>query len=95
MDEYKEIGRSLRDLAGNQRATNGHSRRILLRAANAIETLRKNQRVKGEWKNDGGVQVCSECGAEHEWSDYRASFCDECGADMRESNARYWEEHDE
>lgn len=95
MEEYKETVRSLLDLARNQRVTNGHSRRVLLRAADAIETLRKNQRVKGEWKKEGDVFVCSECGEEHEWIDYRASFCDECGADMRESNARYWEEHDE
>ncbi len=93
MDEYEITVRSLRELSRHQIAANGRS--TLLIAANAINTLRKNQRVKGEWKKDGDVFVCSECGEEHEWIDYLASFCDECGADMRESNARYWEEHDE
>ena len=36
----------------------------------------------GRWIEDGDVQICSECGEEHEWVDYRASFCDNCGARM-------------
>ena len=41
-------------------------------------------RPKGEWiVEENGVIVCSECGEEHEWIDYRASFCEDCGADMR------------
>lgn len=38
----------------------------------------------GHWIEEDGVQICSECGEEHEWIDYRASFCDCCGAEMRE-----------
>lgn len=38
---------------------------------------------RGKWINDdSGVIVCSECGEEHEWQDYRASYCDTCGAKM-------------
>ena len=38
--------------------------------------------VHGRWLEDNGVQICSNCGAEHEWADYRASWCDCCGAKM-------------
>lgn len=49
--------------------------------ANDPESLRP----KGRWVVDGsGVVICSECGAEHEWLDYRASFCEDCGAKMGE-----------
>lgn len=39
--------------------------------------------VHGRWiVDESGVIICSECGAEHEWLDYRASFCEDCGAKM-------------
>lgn len=38
----------------------------------------------GHWIEYGDVQVCSECGAEHGWDEYRASFCEDCGAKMDE-----------
>lgn len=38
--------------------------------------------VHGRWLEDNGVQICSNCGSEHEWADYRASWCDCCGAKM-------------
>lgn len=42
------------------------------------------QKVKhGKWiEYDNGVQVCSECGEEHEWYEYRACYCEDCGAKM-------------
>lgn len=40
-------------------------------------------RPKGRWiKEENGVIVCSECGEEHEWEDYRATYCEDCGAKM-------------
>lgn len=37
----------------------------------------------GRWiKDKSGVLVCSECGEEHEWEDYRATYCEDCGAKM-------------
>ena len=39
--------------------------------------------VHGRWVNVGGGYVaCSECGEEHGWEDYRASYCEDCGAKM-------------
>lgn len=39
--------------------------------------------VHGRWiKDESGVIFCSECGEEHEWEDYRATYCDTCGAKM-------------
>lgn len=36
----------------------------------------------GRWIKDGDVLVCSECGEEHAWDDYRATYCEDCGAKM-------------
>lgn len=45
---------------------------------------------RGRWiKDSSGVIVCSECGEEHEWETYRASYCDTCGAKMS------WEEDED
>lgn len=29
---------------------------------------------------DDGLTVCSNCGEEHEWDDFRPSYCDTCGS---------------
>lgn len=44
----------------------------------------------GRWIEEDGTQICSECGEEHEWEDYRAPYCDTCGAKMNkeETNER-------
>ena len=31
---------------------------------------------RGRWIEEDGIQICSECGEEHEWEDYRALYCD-------------------
>lgn len=37
----------------------------------------------GQWiKDKSGVIYCSECGEEHAWLDFRATYCDVCGAKM-------------
>ncbi len=38
--------------------------------------------VHGHWIEDGDVKICSECGEEHCWQEYRASYCEDCGAKM-------------
>lgn len=38
----------------------------------------------GRWVKDGEVVVCSECGEEHAWDEYRATYCEDCGAKMDE-----------
>lgn len=39
--------------------------------------------VHGEWKvEENGVVICSNCGEEHEWIEFRPSYCDMCGAKM-------------
>lgn len=39
--------------------------------------------VHGRWIDAGGGYVaCSECGEEHGWETYRASYCEDCGAKM-------------
>ncbi len=36
----------------------------------------------GRWIEDGDYQICSNCGEEHCWEDYRAPYCEACGAKM-------------
>lgn len=36
----------------------------------------------GRWIPNEECVVCSECGEEHCWEDYRASYCEDCGAKM-------------
>lgn len=40
--------------------------------------------VHGHWIESGDCQICSECGEEHCWDEYRAAYCDSCGAKMKE-----------
>ena len=42
---------------------------------------------RGRWIEENGIQICSECGEEHEWEDYRAPYCDTCGARMNKEEA--------
>lgn len=42
---------------------------------------------RGRWLEEDGIQICSECGEEHEWEDYRAPYCDTCGAKMDKEKA--------
>lgn len=41
---------------------------------------------RGRWLEEDGIQICPECGEEHEWEDYRAPYCDTCGAKMNEED---------
>lgn len=41
---------------------------------------------RGRWIEENGCQICSECGEEHEWDEYRAAYCDVCGAEMEVDN---------
>nr|DAV20108.1 MAG TPA: DNA-directed RNA polymerase II subunit [Caudoviricetes sp.] len=41
---------------------------------------------RGRWIEEDGIQICSECGEEHEWEDYRAPYCDTCGAKMNKED---------
>lgn len=34
------------------------------------------------WIEQDGMQICSDCGEEHTWDDFRAAYCDCCGAKM-------------
>ena len=44
---------------------------------------------RGKWivDEDGGVVICSECGEEHMWNDFRPPYCDMCGAKMEYDEA--------
>lgn len=42
---------------------------------------------RGHWIEENGCQICSECGEEHEWDEYRAAYCDVCGAEREDDNA--------
>ena len=37
---------------------------------------------RAHWIEQDGLQICSNCGEEHTWDDFRAAYCDCCGAKM-------------
>lgn len=37
---------------------------------------------RAHWIEQDGMQICSDCGEEHTWDDFRAAYCDCCGAKM-------------
>ena len=37
---------------------------------------------RAHWIEQDGMQICSNCGEEHTWDDFRAASCDCCGANM-------------
>lgn len=47
-----------------------------------VHTAEVEEVKHGEWIEDGDYQVCSVCGEEHHWDEYRATYCDACGAKM-------------
>ena len=51
----------------------------------AVAALKAPKVTHAHWiEHDDGYQTCSNCGEEHCWADYRASYCDVCGAKMDE-----------
>lgn len=48
---------------------------------------------RGHWIEENDCQICSECGEEHCWDEYRAAYCDSCGAKM-EKKDNYKEENE-
>lgn len=52
-------------------------KRALMRLGSYVAPVRH-----GHWIEDGDCQICSECGEEHCWDEYRAAYCDSCGAKM-------------
>lgn len=51
-----------------------------------LPTVDVTQVRRGRWIEEDGIQICSECGEEHEWEDYRAPYCDTCGAKMNKED---------
>lgn len=56
---------------------------LAMEAIEAIPAVDAAPVVYGTWLEEDGMQICSNCGEEHEWDDYRASYCEDCGAKMR------------
>ena len=51
-------------------------------AIDKMPTVDAVEVVHGRWIKDGDVVVCSNCGEEHAWDEYRATYCEDCGAKM-------------
>lgn len=85
-DEYISREAALKDFeasnAENPRWTPQRVKTLLLRQ----HTADAAPIVYGVWLEEDGMQICSNCGEEHEWDDYRASYCEDCGAKMRRMN---------
>lgn len=59
-----------------------HEEREIFRIADHLIANGVTVQKEGYWVEENGVQVCSNCGEEHSWEEYRASFCEDCGARM-------------
>ena len=58
---------------------------IQTRLNEIADELEQSERVvHGHWIEEDGYQICSNCGEEHAWDEYRANYCDVCGAKMDE-----------
>ena len=66
----------------NQSDLTNREKMTLHIAINNIPTTAAAPEVHGRWIEEGDIQICSNCGEEHEWQDYRAPYCDNCGARM-------------
>lgn len=53
---------------------------------NTCPTVDAVEVVHARWIKDGDVVVCSNCGEEHAWEEYRATYCEDCGAKMDGGN---------
>lgn len=50
---------------------------------NAATVCNMQEVKRGEWITDEeGFVICSECGEEHTWDEFRPPYCDMCGAKM-------------
>ena len=84
MDKYINATAAIKAICGEypkEQLCNGKAEAIAIlekMPAADVEPIKR-----GRWIEDGsGVIICSECGEEHEWQDYRAPYCDTCGAKM-------------
>lgn len=55
---------------------------ILLKRLAELEKADVVEVKHGKWIQDGEYQICSVCGEEHYWDEYRATYCEDCGAKM-------------
>lgn len=51
-------------------------------AINAVPAADVVPVVHAHWIEQDGMQICSNCGEEHTWDDFRSAYCDCCGAKM-------------
>lgn len=86
MDEYidrEAAFDAITDLAGKAPTRSAYeavwkSARALKKIPAADVALVK----RAHWIEQDGMQICSNCGEEHTWDDFRAAYCDCCGAKM-------------
>lgn len=65
-----------------QERTDGMYTEEILEIIGNEPTIEAAPVVHGRWIKDGEVVVCSECGEEHAWDEYRSTYCEDCGARM-------------
>lgn len=88
-DEYIKLTDAIDALRRRINANTSPAQKEMLRLAGIEMRKRATSDVKpvvyGVWLEEEGsdTQVCSNCGEEHCWADYRASYCEDCGAKMR------------
>lgn len=68
------------DIDGNVTVENAE--RYFLNLIDKTSTADVAEVRHGHWIEDGEYQICSVCGEEHHWDEYRATYCEDCGAKM-------------
>ena len=90
MDEYIDKNAAVGILEAMSRSTDCECiKKRLEKAAKRVSAIPAADVApvrRGHWIEENGCQICSECGEEHEWDDYRAAYCDVCGAEMEVDN---------
>lgn len=93
--EREKVLKLLNNNIGNtavEAAVNGHSEEYFdgwtdatssaIMGIESIPAADVRPEKHGRWLEYDGYQVCSECGEEHAWDSYRATYCEDCGAKM-------------
>ena len=81
MDEVLEAGGEI----GKRNVEQSIMQHGHFRTGTLLRSINFNPRSPRGGATDG-IQICSECGEEHEWEDYRAPYCDTCGAKMNKED---------
>ena len=87
MKEYIEREAAIKAIENDCLELVYYTKEDAIQCVKAIPAADVTPERRGRWIEENGIQICSECGEEHEWEDYRAPYCDTCRARMNKEEA--------